>query len=176
ALDSEKAMEMKYTLEQKGHVEFEVEILQKTVSLSKNMVSVSTETITASLIKLSFYMGRIVSCIYEHSFYLGGDKENQQFVFRFTPLVAPIQCAISVTDPNAKQLARSISVKLKAAGVVRELDLSGESMGNVRTDELGVPFTVVVDSTTSVTIHERDSNEKIKFAFGMKPWKKWKTW
>ncbi|GKC95554.1 NB-ARC domains-containing protein [Tanacetum coccineum] len=131
------------------------------------MVSVSTETITASLIKLSFYMGRIVSCIYEHSFYLGGDKENQQFVFRFTPLVAPIQCAISVTDPNAKQLARSIYVKLTAAGVVRELDLSGESMGNVRTDELGVPFTVVVDSTTSVTIRERDSNEKIKFAFGM---------
>ncbi|GJU17426.1 NB-ARC domains-containing protein [Tanacetum coccineum] len=128
ALDSEKAMEMKYTLEQKGHVEFEVEILQKTVSLSKNMVSVSTETITASLIKLSFYMGRIVSCIYEHSFYLGGDKENQQFVFRFTPLVAPIQCAISVTDPNAKQLARSIYVKLTAAGVVRELDLSGLRM------------------------------------------------
>ncbi|GKE54190.1 glycine--tRNA ligase, mitochondrial 1-like protein [Tanacetum coccineum] len=45
--------------------------------------------------------------------------------------------------------------------------LKGESMGNVRTDELGVPFTVVVDSTTSVTIRERDSNEKIKFAFGM---------
>nr|GEX32407.1 glycyl-tRNA synthetase / glycine--tRNA ligase [Tanacetum cinerariifolium] len=61
ALDYEKAMEMMKTLEQKGHVEFEVEILQKTVSLTKNMVSVSRETITASLIKLSFYMGRIIS-------------------------------------------------------------------------------------------------------------------
>nr|GFD48146.1 glycine--tRNA ligase, mitochondrial 1-like [Tanacetum cinerariifolium] len=40
----------------------------------------------------------------------------------------------------------------------------GESMGHVRTDELGVPFAVVVDSTTSVTLRERDSNEKIRFA------------
>ncbi|GKC08815.1 glycine--tRNA ligase, mitochondrial 1-like protein [Tanacetum coccineum] len=37
-------------------------------------------------------------------------------------------------------------------------------MRHVRTDELGVPFAVVVDSTTSVTIRERDGNEKIKLA------------
>ncbi|PWA91469.1 glycyl-tRNA synthetase / glycine--tRNA ligase [Artemisia annua] len=31
-----------------------------------------------------------------------------------------------------------------------------------RTDELGVPFAVTVDSTTSVTIRERDSRDQIR--------------
>lgn len=31
-----------------------------------------------------------------------------------------------------------------------------------RTDEIGVPFAVTVDSTTSVTIRERDSKEQIR--------------
>ncbi|PWA67792.1 glycyl-tRNA synthetase / glycine--tRNA ligase [Artemisia annua] len=165
ALDYKKAVKMKYILEQKGQVKFKVGTLQQTVSLTKNMVSVSTETLTPSLIKLSLCIGRIISCLYEHSFYLGRDNENQQLcVFRFTPPVAPIKCAISIMDPKYEQLAVSISQKLEAAGVVNELDISGKPMGHVRTDELGVPLAVVVDSATSVMIRERDSNEEIQLA------------
>ena len=40
----------------------------------------------------------------------------------------------------------------------------GTSIGRryARTDELGVPFAITVDSTTSVTIRERDSKKQIR--------------
>lgn len=40
----------------------------------------------------------------------------------------------------------------------------GTSIGKryARTDELGVPFAVTVDSTSSVTIRERDSKDQIR--------------
>jgi glycyl-tRNA synthetase len=42
--------------------------------------------------------------------------------------------------------------------------LTGTSIGKryARTDELGVPFAVTVDSTTSVTIRERDSKDQVR--------------
>lgn len=42
--------------------------------------------------------------------------------------------------------------------------LAGTSIGKryARTDELGVPFAITVDSTTSVTIRERDSKDQIR--------------
>lgn len=42
--------------------------------------------------------------------------------------------------------------------------LLGTSIGKryARTDELGVPFAVTVDSTTSVTIRERDSKDQVR--------------
>jgi glycyl-tRNA synthetase len=41
--------------------------------------------------------------------------------------------------------------------------VTGTSIGKryARTDELGVPFAVTVDSTTSVTIRERDSKDQV---------------
>jgi hypothetical protein len=42
--------------------------------------------------------------------------------------------------------------------------LTGTSIGRryARTDELGVPFAITVDSTTSVTIRERDSKDQVR--------------
>ena len=41
---------------------------------------------------------------------------------------------------------------------------SGTSIGKryARTDEIGVPFAITVDSTTSVTIRERDSRQQVR--------------
>jgi glycyl-tRNA synthetase len=41
---------------------------------------------------------------------------------------------------------------------------TGTSIGKryARTDELGVPFAITVDSTSSVTIRERDSKDQIR--------------
>lgn len=41
---------------------------------------------------------------------------------------------------------------------------TGTSIGKryARTDELGVPFAVTVDSTSSVTIRERDSKDQVR--------------
>lgn len=44
------------------------------------------------------------------------------------------------------------------------VSVTGTSIGKryARTDELGVPLAITVDSTTSVTIRERDSKDQIR--------------
>lgn len=49
-------------------------------------------------------------------------------------------------------------------GLGRGCKFAGTSIGKryARTDELGVPFAITVDSTSSVTIRERDSKDQIR--------------
>jgi glycyl-tRNA synthetase len=46
----------------------------------------------------------------------------------------------------------------------KNINITGTSIGRryARTDELGVPFAITVDSTTSVTIRERDSKDQVR--------------
>ncbi|PWA82758.1 glycyl-tRNA synthetase / glycine--tRNA ligase [Artemisia annua] len=175
AMDEKEAMEMKVILESKGEIEFEVCKLQKTVTIKKNMISIVEEktkehvrTFTPSVIEPSFGIGRIIYCLYEHSFYTrpSKDEEEQLNVFRFNPLVAPIKCAVFplVQNDEYEKVAERISESLFAAGIKYKKDITGTSIGKkyARADELGVPFAVTVDTETSVTIRERDSKEQIR--------------
>ncbi|KAI3745180.1 hypothetical protein L1987_58286 [Smallanthus sonchifolius] len=175
AMNEKEALDMKAALETKGEVEFEVCTLEKTVTIKKNMVSISKEkkkegqrVFTPSVIEPSFGIGRIIYCLYEHSFYMRPSKaEDEQLnVFRFPPLVAPIKCTVFplVQNQQYEEVAKQISRTLTAAGVSNKKDLTGTSIGKryARTDELGVPFAVTVDSTSSVTIRERDSKDQIR--------------
>ncbi|GJW74621.1 glycine--tRNA ligase, mitochondrial 1-like protein, partial [Tanacetum coccineum] len=175
AMNENEAMGMKATLESNGVVEFEVCKLQKTVRIKKSMVSISKETkkehqrtFTPSVIEPSFGIGRIIYCLYEHSFYMRPSKagDEQLNVFRFPPLVAPIKCTVFplVQNQQYEDVAKCISRSLTAAGISNKKDITGTSIGKryARTDELGVPFAVTVDSTTSVTIRERDSKDQIR--------------
>ncbi|WJX91751.1 glycine--tRNA ligase [Trifolium repens] len=87
-------------------------------------------------------------------------------VFRFPPLVAPIKCTVFplVQNQMYEDVAKLISKSLTAAGISHKIDITGTSIGKryARTDELGVPFAVTVDSTTSVTIRERDSKDQVR--------------
>ncbi|KAK2352689.1 glycine--tRNA ligase, mitochondrial [Trifolium repens] len=87
-------------------------------------------------------------------------------VFRFPPLVAPIKCTVFplVQNQMYEDVAKLISKSLTAAGISHKIDITGTSIGKryARTDELGVPFAVTVDSTTSVTIWERDSKDQVR--------------
>ncbi|KAI7731663.1 hypothetical protein M8C21_007950 [Ambrosia artemisiifolia] len=175
AMNEKEAMDMKAALETKGEVEFEVCTLGKTVTIKKNMLSISKEikkehqrVFTPSVIEPSFGIGRIIYCLYEHSFYMRPSKagDEQLNVFRFPPLVAPIKCTVFplVQNQQYEEVAKQISRSLTAAGVSNKKDITGTSIGKryARTDELGVPFAVTVDSTSSVTIRERDSKDQIR--------------
>ncbi|MFS8024776.1 putative glycine--tRNA ligase [Helianthus anomalus] len=175
AMGEKEAMDMKAALETKGEVQFEVCTLEKTVTIKKNMVSISKEikkehqrTFTPSVIEPSFGIGRIIYCLYEHSFYMRPSKagDEQLNVFRFPPLVAPIKCTVFplVQNQQYEEVAKQISRSLTAAGISNKKDITGTSIGKryARTDELGVPFAVTVDSTSSVTIRERDSKDQIR--------------
>ncbi|KAJ4974926.1 hypothetical protein NE237_008100 [Protea cynaroides] len=175
AMDEKEAMEMKSTLESQGEVEFHVCTLGKAVTIKKNMVAISKEmkkeyqrVFTPSVIEPSFGIGRIIYCLYEHSFYTRPSKagDEQLNVFRFPSLVAPIKCTVFplVQNQQYDQIAKRISMSLTAAGISHKIDITGTSIGKryARTDELGVPLAITVDSTSSVTIRERDSKDQIR--------------
>ncbi|MCE2055391.1 hypothetical protein HAX54_042510 [Datura stramonium] len=175
AMEEKVAMGMKADLESKGEVEFHVCTLGKNVTIKKNMVSISKErkkehqrVFTPSVIEPSFGIGRIIYCLYEHSFYTRPSKagDEQLNVFSFPPLVAPIKCTVFplVQNQQYEEVAKLISKSLTAAGISHKIDITGTSIGKryARTDELGVPFAITVDSTSSVTVRERDSKDQVR--------------
>ncbi|XP_022960220.1 glycine--tRNA ligase, mitochondrial 1-like [Cucurbita moschata] len=175
AMKEKEALEMKANLESNGEVEFYVCTLGKNVLIKKSMVAISKEkkkehqrVFTPSVIEPSFGIGRIIYCLFEHSYYMrpskGGDEQLN--VFRFPPLVAPIKCTVFplVQNEQYEQVAKVISKSLTLSGISHKIDITGTSIGKryARTDELGVPFAITVDSTSSVTIRERDSKDQIR--------------
>ncbi|OMO94757.1 hypothetical protein CCACVL1_05845 [Corchorus capsularis] len=174
-MSEKEALEMKANLESNGEVEFRVCTLEKDVTIKNNMVTISKEkkkehqrVFTPSVIEPSFGIGRIIYCLYEHSFYTRPSKtgDEQLNVFRFPPLVAPIKCTVFplVQNQQYEEVAKNIAQMLTAAGISYKIDMTGTSIGKryARTDELGVPFAITVDSTSSVTIRERDSKVQIR--------------
>uniref|UniRef100_A0A7N0RAR0 glycine--tRNA ligase n=1 Tax=Kalanchoe fedtschenkoi TaxID=63787 RepID=A0A7N0RAR0_KALFE len=175
AMKETEALEMKANLETKGEVEFYVCTLGKNVTVKKNMVTISKQkkkehqrVFTPSVIEPSFGIGRIIYCLFEHSFYMRPSKAgDEQFnVFRFPPVVAPIKCTVFplVQNQQFEEVARGIHKKLTAAGISCKIDTTGTSIGKryARTDELGVPLAITVDKTDTVTIRERDSKAQIR--------------
>ncbi|XP_042003325.1 glycine--tRNA ligase, mitochondrial 1-like [Salvia splendens] len=175
AMGKEEAMEMKANLEGKGEATLRVCALNKTVTIKNSMVSISIEkrkehqrVFTPSVIEPSFGIGRIIYCLYEHSFYMRPSKcgDEQVNVFRFPPLVAPIKCTVFplIQNQEYEEVAKQIAKSLTAFGISYKIDVTGTSIGKryARTDELGVPFAITVDSTSSVTVRERDSKQQIR--------------
>ncbi|KAG8048104.1 hypothetical protein GUJ93_ZPchr0008g11385 [Zizania palustris] len=175
AMSEKEAMDMKAALESKGETNFQVCTLGKDVVITKKMVSISMEkklehqrVFTPSVIEPSFGIGRIIYCLFEHSFYTRPSKseEEQLNVFRFPPIVAPIKCTVFplVKNQEFDDAAKVIAKALTTTGVSHIIDTTAISIGRryARTDEIGVPFAVTVDSATSVTIRERDSKEQIR--------------
>lgn len=175
AMDEKIALAMKADLELKGEVEFHVCTLGKNVTIKKNMVWISKEkkkehqrVFTPSVVEPSFGIGRIIYCLFEHAFYTRPSKagDEQLNVFCFPPLVAPIKCTVFplVQSQQYEEVAKIISKSLTSSGISHKIDITGTSIGKryARTDELGVPFAITVDSTSSVTIRERDSKDQIR--------------
>lgn len=142
-----EALEMKAALESKGEVEFQVCTLGRAVTISKSMVSINVEKkkehqreFTPSVIEPSFGIGRIIYCLYEHSFYTRPSKaENEQLnVFSFSPLVAPKKCTVLplVKNDAFDGVAKAISRSLTRAGISNIVDITGF----VCRLQLGQPF------------------------------------
>lgn len=138
-MNEKEAMEMKAALESKGEVEFYVCTLGKNVCIKKNML-ISKEkkkehqrVFTPSVIEPSFGIGRIIYCLYEHSFYTRPSKagDEQLNVFRFPPLVAPIKCTVFplVQNQQYEEVAKVISTLLKVAGISHKIDITGLCSG-----------------------------------------------
>lgn len=135
-MSEKEALDMKAALESKGEVEFAVCTLGKTVTIKKNMVIIQKEkkkehqrVFTPSVIEPSFGIGRIIYCLFEHSFYMRPSKagDEQLNVFSFPSLVAPIKCTVFPLVQNQKyeEVAKFISKSLTAAGISHKIDITG---------------------------------------------------
>ncbi|KAL8101738.1 hypothetical protein AgCh_033580 [Apium graveolens] len=186
AMGEKEAMELQAALELKGEVDFRVctvdqgenvdNLQDEHVTIKVNMLTISKNKIkehrrvfTPSVIEPSFGIGRIIYCLYEHSFYTrpseDGGKQLMN-VFHFPPLVAPVKCSVFtlVEKQQFEEVAKCIAESLTAAAITHILDMTGRSIGKnyARIDEQGVPLAITVDSTASVTIRERDSKAQIR--------------
>lgn len=143
---------------------------------------------TPSVIEPSFGIGRIMYCMFEHTFWqreaADKKKDNQKAkpakgkseedarrsVFSFTPLVAPIKATVFplLQKHELNGPAQQISADLRRAAVANVVDTTGVSIGRryARTDEIGVPFAVTVDYETlekqTVTVRERDTTAQVR--------------
>ncbi|RHX98931.1 hypothetical protein DYB36_009662, partial [Aphanomyces astaci] len=118
------------------------------------------EKFVPSVIEPSFGVGRILTAVFEHTFYAreGDDKRG---VMAFPAVIAPIKVAVLPLS-NAKEFTP----------IVQELepksDTSGVAIGRkyARADELGIPLGVTIDFETlvdhAVTVRERDSCAQIR--------------
>lgn len=145
------------------------ELVKGMVSIKMETKKISGRNFTPSVIEPSFGIGRIMYCMFEHSFYVR-PEDTQKTVFKFSPIIAPIKCTIFplLNDAKMNNLANMISRTLSSDGVSTKLDTTAISVGKryARTDELGVPFAVTVDHRSledgTVTVRERDSTQQVR--------------
>ncbi|KAK3283948.1 hypothetical protein CYMTET_8376 [Cymbomonas tetramitiformis] len=174
ALSDEQKTTMQAQLEGAGEAELAMEsgtvkITPDTVKIKTVKKKISGKTFTPGVIEPSFGIGRIIYCLYEHSFYTRPGSE-QRTVFRFSPVAAPIKCTVFplLQQQKFEESTAQVAEALTRAGLSRKVDETGASIGKryARTDEIGVPFAITVDHTTlednTVTLRERDSMEQVR--------------
>ncbi|KAF0687712.1 hypothetical protein As57867_020499, partial [Aphanomyces stellatus] len=138
-------------------------------SVKKVTKMMSEEKFVPSVIEPSFGVGRILTAVFEHTFY-AREGDEKRGVMAFPALIAPIKVAVLPLS-NAKEfnpVVADLERQLRAAGIQSKSDTSGVAIGRkyARADELGTPFGVTIDFETlqdhAVTVRERDSCAQIR--------------
>lgn len=138
--------------------------------VSKSDVKISTRSFIPNVIEPSFGVGRIITALLEHSFYLRAD--GQRRVLRLKPFIAPFKVVLlrlyAKLVPD--EIQNNIRKELKRAKLAHICDDSAVTIGRryARTDEIGIPFAITLDGDTvsngSVTLRERDSTNQIRLS------------
>lgn len=132
------------------------------------------------MIEPSFGIGRILYCIFEHSFKVRPEDEKRTY-FTFPPHIAPVKSSILplTTDPRLLKISSELSKflrlthleeKLTLAGISAKVDESSQTIGKryARTDELGIPFGITVDFKTiqddTVTLRDLHTTKQTRLS------------
>lgn len=168
--------EMKQCLETNGKVEIKgFEVTGDQVGFKTEKKKVTGRSFYPSVIEPSFGIGRILSCLWEHCYYVreGEDETDGSSVRAVLALranIAPMKCAVLPLSKNEifNSLLTQVREALSKGGLINRVDDSGQSIGRryARADELGTPFGITVDFESvengSVTVRERDSTEQVR--------------
>lgn len=132
------------------------------------MKKISEEKYTPHVIEPSFGIGRIITGILEHTFYVR-ESDEQRTVFAFPPCVAPVKVLILPLDNRIDITPiRALCSKFSNIGLSFSTDESSASVGRryARADEIGIPFGITFDHETpqdqKVTLRERDSTRQVR--------------
>jgi glycyl-tRNA synthetase len=162
-----------------GSVEISVGGSQFT--LTKEMLEVKrysknihVEEFIPNVIEPSFGIGRIMYCLFEHTFRQRPGDEQRTFLAVPAPL-APYKCSVLPLSKNADfdPYLRRLSELLTLENISHRVDDTGSgSIGRryARTDQIAIPFAITVDFDTlaapvesaTVTLRERDSMKQIR--------------
>lgn len=128
-----------------------------------------------SVIEPSFGIGRLLWCLWEHSYYVreseeGADGSVVRAVLKLPPRISAVKCTVLPLSKNDifNTMLENIRTGLSKSGLVNRVDDSGVSIGRrySRSDELGTPFGITVDFESvkdgTVTVRERDSTQQVR--------------
>ncbi|KAF0722430.1 hypothetical protein Ae201684_018433 [Aphanomyces euteiches] len=174
AADDAAALAFEDSLATNGRAELNVddrvfEFTRDMWCAAKVTKTVSEEKFVPSVIEPSFGVGRILTAIFEHTFYTR-EGDEKRGVMAFPAAISPIKVAVLPLS-NAKEfnpIVADLERQLRAAGIQAKSDTSGVAIGRkyARADELGIPFGVTIDFESiddkAVTVRERDSCAQIR--------------
>lgn len=139
-------------------------------TIKKSEITVHTRSFIPNVIEPSFGIGRIITAILEHSYYVreGGLRR----VLALKPFIAPYKCVVIRLSAKLvpEKFAHDVRTLLRRANVTHIFDDSGASIGKryARSDELGIPFGITLDKDTTengnVTLRERDSTKQVRLS------------
>jgi len=182
--DEEAAMALNEKLQSEGSADITVAdgrsftLTKEMLSFEKQTKKVSDEKYLPHVIEPSFGIGRILTGIFEHSFSVREDAEEegaasggaggkgkkgkkgkkapvkaQRNVLSFRPAVAPVKvCLLNVGKGVTVDAVLPVRGELNRLNISSTLDTSqSASIGRryARADELGIPFCITVDSDTA---------------------------
>lgn len=131
------------------------------------------------MIEPSFGVDRILSTLFEHTYYAraseDGDQKNVRGVLQLPAVVAPYRYTILpvdgriVKDAKYPEIVKALKKEFSRLNLAGSTDDTGASIGKryARNDELGIPFAITIDTDTleadkCATIRERDSCAQIR--------------
>lgn len=99
------------------------------IEIKRERKKLAGRNFVPSVIEPSFGIGRIIYCVFEHSYYTREGDETRA-VFKFTPTVAPTKATVFplVQKEALNQHASQISTALTAAGLSNIIDTTGEAL------------------------------------------------
>ncbi|KAG7670107.1 putative Glycine--tRNA ligase, mitochondrial 1 [Nannochloris sp. 'desiccata'] len=146
-----------------------IEIEAQWVEITPEKKKISGRNFTPAVIEPSFGIGRLLYCIFEHSYYTR-ENDERRAVLKFTPVAAPVKATVFplMAKPDLVACSEKVAEALTRAGLSNAIDSTGQSIGKryARTDEIGVPFAVTVDfdslSEGTATLRDRDSTSQVR--------------
>lgn len=171
ALDEQGVTNLKKEMESNGKADVNgVSVNAELVSFQVKKKRVTGRSFYPAVIEPSFGIGRILSCLWEHTYYVREGDDEARAVLALPACIAPVKCTVLPLSKNEvfNGLLGEIRAGLSTAGLLNRVDDSGQSIGKryARSDEIGTPFCVTVDfdsrNDNSITVRERDSTTQIR--------------